>query len=94
MSNFAKASNLVKGPYEYPEGFLVADDVVKVCMTKTGNTIALDNEGHLFDVHPKTNIRYNKTLGKNEDCDPCYPVRWQLRSWDATDEIKEKFGLI
>jgi hypothetical protein len=75
-----KPIKLEKGPYEYP-GFLLKEHVFRTFILKSGNIVAQDFTGRLYDVHPYIDSRYNHDKGANEDMEPSYPIRWQIVSY-------------
>lgn len=75
-----RPAKLERGNYEY-EGFILKEHVQRTFMLKSGNLIVQDMTGRLYDVHPCVTYRYRKDLGKNEDMEPSYPIRWQILSY-------------
>jgi len=70
---------------DYPEGALGSN--AKSARLADGNTVAVCQEGRVYNVHPLTDLYASETGGY------VYPIRWQLSQWDLTQEIVDKLRL-
>jgi hypothetical protein len=72
---------------DYPQGALGVTEVVKKARLSDGNTVAVCQDGRVYNVHPLTDLYQQETGGY------VYPIRWQLSQWDLTQEIVDKLDL-
>ena len=70
---------------DYPEGALGSN--ARTARLADGNTVAIDKDGRVYNVHPLTDLYASETGGY------VYPIRWQLSQWDLTQEIVDKLNL-
>lgn len=86
----------LRSVYDY-DGFVLAADVSpdRVFKLNDGGMIVQDKEGHLFNVHPAIDSRFNHTTRKQEQMERSYCVRWQIlgyllpREQDMPEDLKD-----